>query len=118
MAQGDVPVRISTQGLTHAETLAAGVVGGIWYVQGLPRYWIYLNQTDAGAPMSVSIDVALRDSAVAGVPDFHTLGAAQVLVPGGAAPVLLNLAMGVAYIRFTANGGPGNSVDVLASAFV
>ncbi len=125
---GDTPDRASSAVVTYRERLTvtgATKVGTPWFVQGLPRQFLWANQTDAGGAGTLTVHWAIRDSAVSGVPEWLLLQTIT-LVPGGATPVLTLLGpavgqgTGAVWLRFTANVGFGGGtvVDLAASAFV
>lgn len=117
--QGDCPVKVSTQEVSLRETLTVGgtAISDTWSVIGLPRQMVWANQTSAAPAMSLTIEFAIRDSAVAGVPEW-LLWAIVALVPGGATPVITQIVTGAVWLRFTVSGAPGQVAELACTAFV
>lgn len=124
---GDTTVKASSAIVTYRENLATGQaltkVGTPWYVLGLPRQFVWANQTDAGAAATLRVHWAIRDSATPATPEWLLLQNIT-LVPGGATPVLTMLGptniggTGAVWLRFTLVGAAAQTVEIAASAFV
>lgn len=118
--QGDYPVRISSQETSFRQTVTgAGVTttSETFSTNGLPRAFLYFNQTSAGAAGGVAVDIAYRMDATGIAPEwlFHSN---NILVPGGLAPTMLYLQTGAIFIRTRTTLGIGETVELAGAAFV
>lgn len=116
--QGDTPVKISSQGATFRQTVVgtAGTISETFSAMGLPRVFVYANQTSGGVAGTFTIEIAYRMNA-SNTPDW-LLYSNTALVPGGANPLLINIVAGAVYYRFTTVQAGTETTEIAASAFV
>ncbi len=118
---GDTRVTASSQLVTYRDQInivLGATPGQNWYVANLPRQMVWANQIDNGPAVSMQVWFAIRDSAVAGTPEWLPFGGAILLVPGGGTPVVTQLVTGAVWLRFVINGIAAQQVELAASAFV
>ncbi len=122
---GDLPVKASSQVVTYRDTVtlvggpgvpisSTGNVGP-WYVWMLPRQFVWIRQTN-GTLGSLAIEWAIRDSAVAGTPEWLPLATIPIAVIGTA--IGTNFTTGAVWLRFTITGVLGDVYELAGTAFV
>lgn len=120
MPQSDQPVRISSQLSTLRSSL---IVGGIavsetLYCEGLPRVFINARQTVGGVAATLTVEWAIRASAVSSVPEWLTLQAILLNPLPANTPLNVLLELGAIWMRFTLTGAAADRCELGVSAFV
>lgn len=123
--QGDFPVKACSQEATTRQTVngpvgvaPSAVVCEVLATPGLPRVFVYANQTTGGLAASLKVEIAYRMDATGLAPEWLLLSNAVALVPGGLAPTGLNFAAGALWWRFTVTLAFGEVVEIAAAGFV
>jgi hypothetical protein len=125
MAQADFPVRVSSQSTTFRQTITGppavgpvSVVSETFSTAGLPRTFLYFNQTTAGAAGAVTVEFAYRMDATGLQPEWLLLSNNNALTPGGMNPVTFTLVTGAVFWRFTVTLLTGEIVEIAAASFL